>query len=159
MEKGSLRYVCTSTLPAEAFVDLFDLETRLLSCGPGDDPHDMDALLKSIATPKPDCTRLAILLGDDVIGKIDFAGRKGPPVIGFVVHRDHRGKGVLKRAWSDLAHLQGHRFRGYSWTHNVPAAAAMESLGFVPTGTIQGHAHPIQRWDYTSPAFRRLLQR
>jgi RimJ/RimL family protein N-acetyltransferase len=159
MKEGSLRYVCTSTLPAEAFEDLFDLETRLLSCGPGDDPHDMEALLKSIGTPKPDSTRMAIMLGDDVIGKIDFAGTRGPPVIGFVVHRDHRGKGVLKRAWNDLAPGLGHRFRGYSWTHNAPAAAAMRSLGFVCTRAIQGHAHPILRWDYTSPEFRRLLDR
>lgn len=159
MEKGSLRYVCTSTLPAEAFVDLFDLETRLLSCGPGDDPHDMDALLKSIGTAKPDCTRLAILLGDDVVGKIDFDGRKARKVIGFVVHRDHRGRGVLKRAWTDLAHRQGHRFRGYCWEHNEPAARAMKGLGFTQTSRIDGHKHPIVRWDYVSPEFQRLLNR
>lgn len=114
----------------EGLIDTFDAETRRMAAGPGHDPDDVDSMIKGFLSNQIGVFRHAILRDDAFVGTISFDMRHPRTVVGFTVHRDHRGKGVLDQAWATLSTLYHGPFVAFTWPENVHCLGALERMGF-----------------------------
>lgn len=125
-----LRYLPLETIEREVMADLLDAETRRLTCGPGMIADDPDYLLDMFSLRLKSIERHAVMMGDRLVGILEFCLQRPRTRIGFCVHRDVRGMGVFSKAWSDLHTRYGPRFEAVTQIGNAPARRALLSVGF-----------------------------
>lgn len=140
---GDLTYVGLDTLARETLADMMDLETRRLSSGPGLDAEDLEGLLDILLGPPGRVVRHAVMMDGLAVGRIDFNHSKPFVSVGFMVHRDFRGRGIMSRAWRDLQPIHGDLFSAACWSHNLAARRTLASLGFRERGFVMQHEFPV----------------
>lgn len=125
-----LRYLPLDTIEREVMADLLDAETRRLTCGPGMIADDPDYLLDMFSLRLGTIDRHAVMMGDRLVGILEFCRHRPRTRIGFCVHRDVRGMGVFSKAWSDLHARYGPRFEALTQFDNAAGRRALRSIGF-----------------------------
>ena len=123
-------YASIHDVPRSDLADILDPEACDLSCGPGLDPTDVERIIDLHVNHGRSVDKHVILVDRRPAGIIDFRISTRRTAIGFVVHRDMRRRGVLSRAWADLAPRHGPLFHASCWADNGPARKALAGMGF-----------------------------
>lgn len=109
---------------------LVSKDDRVLMCGPD---WDASAPASWHYRNSHSDRHYAVLVDGIVVGSIDFSIQSTWTETGFFLGKDFRGRGIMRRAWTEKSQSFDTNFMAGTWECNAASRYLLEKLGFENT--------------------------